>query len=83
MTLSGKSDVPLLCGLLERFNPAIMTAMSVVERPRHVTAVRHSPYVARIGTGVSSDLMIHDVDSRPDGRRGAVDGAGIVRISTP
>jgi predicted dehydrogenase len=62
VSLADKCDVPLLCGLLERFNPAIMTAMSVVETPRHVTTVRHSPYVARIDTGVSADLLIHDVD---------------------
>jgi predicted dehydrogenase len=55
-------DLPLMCGLLERFNPAIMTALGVIEEPRHVTAIRHSPYVSRIRTGVSSDLLIHDVD---------------------
>ncbi len=60
--LSRQQDVPLMCGLLERYNPGIVTALSVVEEPRHVTAVRHSPYVARIRTGVSSDLLIHDVD---------------------
>jgi predicted dehydrogenase len=60
--LSAKRGVPLMCGLLERYNPAIMTALGVVEEPRHVTAVRHSPYVPRIRTGVSSDLLIHDVD---------------------
>ncbi len=59
---STKQDVPLMCGLLERYNPAIRTALSVVENPRHVTSVRHSPYVPRIRTGVSSDLLIHDVD---------------------
>ncbi len=60
--LSDKTDTPLMVGLLERFNPAIMTALKVADSPRHVTAVRHSPYVARIRTGVSSDLLIHDVD---------------------
>jgi predicted dehydrogenase len=60
--LSAKNDVPLMVGLLERFNPGIMTALAVLEAPRHVTAVRHSPFVARIRTGVSSDLLIHDVD---------------------
>jgi predicted dehydrogenase len=63
VAVADKRDIPLVCGLLERYNPAIMTAMSVVEQARHVTAVRHSPYVARIGTGVSSDLLIHDVDA--------------------
>jgi predicted dehydrogenase len=60
--LSAKTDTPLMVGLLERFNPAIMTALKVAEAPRHVTAVRHSPYVDRIRTGVASDLLIHDVD---------------------
>jgi predicted dehydrogenase len=60
--LSAKGEVPLVCGLLERYNPAVMTAMRLVEQPRHVVAVRHSPYVARIRNGVSSDLLIHDVD---------------------
>lgn len=62
VALSTAKDVPLMCGLLERYNPAIMTAVSLVEEPRHVTTVRHSPYVARIRTGVSSDLLIHDLD---------------------
>jgi predicted dehydrogenase len=59
---SEKSDVPLMCGLLERYNPGIVTALSVLEQPLHITAQRHSPYVARIRTGVASDLLIHDVD---------------------
>ena len=60
--LAAKSDLPLMCGLLERYNPAIMTAASLLEQPRHITATRHSPYVPRIRTGVSSDLLLHDVD---------------------
>jgi predicted dehydrogenase len=28
----------------------------------HVGAVRHSPYAARIATGVAWDLLVHDVD---------------------
>lgn len=59
---SAKADVPLMCGLLERYNAAILTALAVVEDARHITAVRHSPYVPRIRIGVSSDLLIHDVD---------------------
>ncbi len=60
--LSAQRDIPLMCGLLERYNPGIVTALSIVEDARHVTVVRHSPYVARIRTGVSSDLLIHDID---------------------
>jgi predicted dehydrogenase len=54
--------VPLTCGFLERFNPAVLTALEVIDEPVHVVAVRHSPYVPRITTGVAHDLLIHDVD---------------------
>jgi predicted dehydrogenase len=59
---SSSADIPLMCGFVERFNPTIMTAMEFVEQPLHITAVRHSPYAPRIRTGVTSDLLIHDVD---------------------
>jgi predicted dehydrogenase len=55
-------NVPLMCGLLERFNPAVLTAKAMTEAPVHVSAIRHSPYVPRILTGVSWDLLVHDVD---------------------
>ncbi len=54
--------VPLMCGLLERFNPAVMTMLDIVQEPVHITTVRHSPFVPRIATGVAFDLLIHDVD---------------------
>jgi predicted dehydrogenase len=60
--LSEKRGLPLVCGLLERFNPAVMTAMALVDQPVHVTATRHSPYAPRIRTGVAWDLLVHDVD---------------------
>lgn len=59
---SEELDVPLMCGLLERFNPAVRTALEITSEPLHATATRHSPYVERIRTGVASDLLIHDVD---------------------
>jgi predicted dehydrogenase len=62
VALADKRAVPLVCGLLERFNPAVMTAMALVGEPLHVTATRHSPYVPRIRTGVAWDLLVHDVD---------------------
>lgn len=62
LALSEKAGVPILCGLLERFNPAVLTAKHFVEQPVHVTATRHSPYAPRIRTGVAWDLLIHDVD---------------------
>lgn len=59
---ASRRDVPLMSGLLERFNPALMTLTDIVDQPIHITTVRHSPYVDRIATGVAFDLLIHDVD---------------------
>jgi predicted dehydrogenase len=52
----------LMCGLLERFNPAVRTAADICRDPLHVATKRHSPYAQRIRTGVAGDLLIHDVD---------------------
>lgn len=54
--------VPLMCGFVERFNPAVLTVQPLVTAPVHVAAVRHGPYAPRIRTGVAWDLLIHDVD---------------------
>ncbi|MDQ0647775.1 putative dehydrogenase [Microbacterium natoriense] len=62
LELSEQAGVPILCGLLERYNPAVLTAKHFVNSPVHVTATRHSPYAPRIRTGVAWDLLIHDVD---------------------
>jgi predicted dehydrogenase len=59
---SAAAGTPLMCGFLERFNPAVMTAMKMVEAPLYVRAQRHSPYASRIKTGVAWDLLVHDVD---------------------
>ena len=56
------ADVPLMCGLLERFNSAVVTAARLTRDPVHVSARRHSPYAPRIPTGVAWDLLVHDVD---------------------
>ena len=60
--IADKRNLPLVCGLLERFNPAVLTAMALLDQPVHVSASRHSPYVPRIRTGVAWDLLVHDVD---------------------
>ena len=60
--LSTKKGSPLMCGLLERFNPAVRTAFDLCRDPIHFKSVRHSPMTARIVTGVTGDLLIHDVD---------------------
>lgn len=53
---------PLMCGLLERFNPAVRTAAEIADQPLRIATMRHSPYTQRIATGVGSDLLIHDLD---------------------
>lgn len=62
VALAEARQTPLMCGFVERFNPAILTVRQMIEQPVHVTAVRHSPYAGRIRTGVAWDLLIHDVD---------------------
>ena len=52
----------LMCGLLERFNPAVRTAADICRESLHVATKRHSPYAQRIRTGVAGDLLIHDID---------------------
>jgi predicted dehydrogenase len=59
---SRRADVPVMCGLLERYNAAVMVALSMVEQPYLIRAERHSPYAPRIRTGVAWDLLVHDVD---------------------
>ena len=59
---SRRNGTVLMCGLLERFNPAVRTAAEIVRDPLHIATVRHSPYAERILTGVASDLLIHDID---------------------
>jgi predicted dehydrogenase len=62
LDLARARGVPLSCGLLERFNSAILTAVQIVDEPSHVVTIRHSPYLPRIASGVAYDLLIHDVD---------------------
>jgi predicted dehydrogenase len=59
---SRRAGVPLMCGFLERYNPAVMTARAVAREVIQIHGVRHSPFVPRIATGVGTDLLIHDVD---------------------
>ena len=60
--ISRLQDTPIMCGFLERFNPAILTARSLIEDPIHISTTRHSPYAPRIKTGVAWDLLVHDLD---------------------
>ena len=57
------NQVPLLCGFVERFNPAVVTALKMIDGPvRHLSTYRHSPFNPRASSGVVTDLLIHDLD---------------------
>jgi predicted dehydrogenase len=62
ISISLDQGTVLMCGFVERFNPAIVTARTIVSSPIHLSAIRHSPYVPRIRSGVAWDLLVHDVD---------------------
>ncbi|MGL1344722.1 Gfo/Idh/MocA family protein, partial [Vibrio parahaemolyticus] len=48
--LSRRRGVPLLCGFLERYNPAVIAARRLMTEPLYIRAERHSPYAPRIKT---------------------------------
>lgn len=57
------SKVVLQVGHVERFNPAVLAAISHIRRPRFITVERLGPYDPRMShIGVVLDLMIHDLD---------------------
>ncbi|NYE21028.1 Gfo/Idh/MocA family protein [Microbacterium immunditiarum] len=62
LQLSEAAGTPIMCGFLERYNPAVMVARRMIDDPLYVRAERHSPYAPRIKTGVAWDLLVHDVD---------------------
>lgn len=60
---SRRCGTPLMCGFVERFNPAIATARVVLNgQPIHLLTVRHSPPTPHVATSVVFDLLIHDID---------------------
>jgi predicted dehydrogenase len=59
---SRRVGVPIMCGFVERYNPAVLTARALVGSPVLFQATRHSPYTPRIRQSVAWDLMVHDVD---------------------
>ncbi len=62
--LAAKLDVPLMCGFVDRFNPAWLTLRKVLagRMPIHLTMVRHSPFQTRVLESVAWDLLIHLAD---------------------
>ena len=60
---SRERDVPLMCGFVERSNPAVTTVLAMLEqRPVHIVTLRHSPTTPRTTLSVVFDLLIHDID---------------------
>lgn len=60
---SRNQNVPIMCGFVERFNPAVRTALGLVDEPvKHFMSVRHSPVNPRATASVVYDLLIHDID---------------------
>ena len=56
-------DAFLQVGHIERFNPAVMSALEHVKNPRFIEARRVAPFSFRsTDIGVVHDLMIHDID---------------------
>jgi predicted dehydrogenase len=62
LELSDERNVLMLCGLVERFNPVILTVSKIIDKVIGIYSVRHSPMISRISTNVSGDLLIHDID---------------------
>jgi len=63
LELSEKNKVVLQVGHSERFNPAVVETLKHIKNPRYITIERLGPYDPRVAaTGVTLDLMIHDLD---------------------
>ena len=61
--LAKENKTPMMCGFVERFNPSVQTALSLIIEPiLHMASVRHSPQNPRATASVVYDLLIHDLD---------------------
>ena len=61
--LADRNQCVIAVGHVERFNPAIKSALDLVGKPKFVQASRTSGYTFRsTDIGVVHDLMIHDID---------------------
>lgn len=56
-------DIIFQIGLIERFNPVIITLIENLKNPNFISTQRVSPFLGRAtDTHVTFDLMIHDLD---------------------
>jgi predicted dehydrogenase len=60
---ASKRGAILQVGHLERYNPAVVAASKLIDRPRFFESERMSPFLERAANvDVTLDLMIHDID---------------------
>ena len=63
LALAKKKCLTIQVGHIERFNSAIRTIKEIIRKPRFIECHRVGPYDPRVAkTGVTLDLMIHDID---------------------
>ncbi len=64
IVLAERKDTPLMCGLVERFNAALVAGREQIgdEQPLHIVTVRHSPPAPHTASSVVADLLLHDLD---------------------
>src|SRR3989338_2404771 len=63
LALAREKNLIIQVGHIERFNSAIRTIKSIIHTPRFIECHRLGPYDPRVvDTGVTLDLMIHDID---------------------
>ncbi len=63
LKLAQKNKLVLQVGHIERFNSAVRAIKNIIKKPRFIECHRLGSYDPRVaGTGVTLDLMIHDID---------------------
>jgi predicted dehydrogenase len=63
LALAASHKTLIQVGHIERFNSAIRTIKGIIKNPRFIECHRLGPYDPRVAdTGVTLDLMIHDID---------------------
>lgn len=63
LAIAHEKNLIVQVGHIERFNSAIRTIKSIIHQPRFIECHRLGPYDPRVAnTGVTLDLMIHDID---------------------
>ena len=63
IALAAEHNSLIQVGHIERFNSAIRTIKGIIKNPRFIECHRLGPYDPRVAdTGVTLDLMIHDID---------------------